>query len=128
MTVSNDFTFITRNDVIGVRANAFLVCPQNQMSAFVKEISQNMADSETSSIVVLFFAFCVGLHIGDGNFFFHQLFRNSHAAQSIQRIVINLADNRCCLWIDNEIPFISGPHVKPNGDVPPQNFPAWNGS
>ena len=45
MTVFNDFPFLTGNDVIGVGANPFLVRPKNQMSTFIKGISQDMADS-----------------------------------------------------------------------------------
>lgn len=44
VTVLNDFPFLTRNDVIGVGTNAFLVRPKNQMSTFIKGISQDMAD------------------------------------------------------------------------------------
>lgn len=106
MTVFNDFPFLTENDVIDVGANAFLVCPKNQMRTFIKGISQDMTDSGTSSIVIIFLTLCIGLHMGDVDFFFHQLFGNSHATQPIQRIVINLADNRCCLWINDEMPFI----------------------
>ena len=106
MTVFDDLPFLTRNNVIGVRANPFLVRPKNQVRTFVKGISQDMADSGTSPIIIIFLTLCVGLHMGDGDFFFHQLFGNSHAPQPIQRIVINLADNRCCLWINDEMPFI----------------------
>ena len=94
------------NDVLDVGANTFLVCPKTQMSTFIKGISQDMTDSVTSPIVIIFLTLCVGLHMGDGDFFFHQLFGNSNATQPIQRIVINLADNRCCLWINDEMPFI----------------------
>ena len=106
MTVFNDFPFLTRNNVIGVGANPFLVRPKNQMSTFIKGISQDMADSGTSPIVIIFLTLCVGLHMGDRDFFFHQLFGNSHASQPIQRIVINLTDNRCCFGVDDEMPFI----------------------
>lgn len=106
MTILNNFPFLTRNDVIGVGTNPLLVRPKNQMSTLIKGISQDMTDSGTSPIVIVFFALCVGLYMGNGDFFFHQLFGNPHAPQPIQRIVINLADNRCCLWINDEMPFI----------------------
>lgn len=68
MTVLNDFPFLTRNDVIGVGTNPFLVRPKDQMSTFVKGISQDMADSGTSPIVIIFLALCVGLYMGDRDF------------------------------------------------------------
>ena len=106
VTVLNDFPFFTRNDVINIGANPFLVRPKNEMSTFIKRISQDMADSGTSHIVIILFTLCFGLYMGDRDFFFPQLFGNSHATQSIQRIVINLADNRFYLLSNDEIPFI----------------------
>ncbi len=69
MTVFNDFPFLTGNDVIGVGANAFLVRPKNQMSTFIKGIPQNVTDSGTGPVIIIFFAFGVGLDMGDRDFF-----------------------------------------------------------
>ena len=58
VTVLNDFPFFTRNDVINIGANPFLVRPKNEMSTFIKRISQDMADSGTSHIVIILFTLC----------------------------------------------------------------------
>lgn len=89
MTIFNDFPFLTGNDVIGVGANAFLVCPKNQMSTFIKGISQDMADSGTSPIVIIFLTLRVGLHMGDGDFFFHQFFGNSHTPPPVKALMLS---------------------------------------
>ena len=48
----------------------------------------------------------IGLDMGDRDFFFHQTFGNPHAAQPVKGIVINFADDGCCLRVNDEMPFI----------------------
>ena len=40
----NDLPILTGDNVISVGADAFLVCPADKMCAFIKGISQDMAD------------------------------------------------------------------------------------
>ena len=40
----NDLPFLTGDNVISVRADAFLMCPADKMCALIKGISQNMTD------------------------------------------------------------------------------------
>ena len=69
VTVFNDFSFLMKNDVIGVGADSFLVRTKNQMSKFIQGISQDIADLGTSPIVIIFLTLGVGLHMGDWDFF-----------------------------------------------------------
>ena len=44
MAALNDLPILTGDNVIGIGADAFLVCPADKMCALIKGISQNMAD------------------------------------------------------------------------------------
>ena len=48
MAILDNFSILTRDNVIGVGANPFLMCPADQMCALIKRVSQDMADSCTS--------------------------------------------------------------------------------
>ena len=48
MAILDNFPVLTRDNVIGVGANPFLMCPADQMCALIKRVSQDMADSCTS--------------------------------------------------------------------------------
>lgn len=65
-----------------------------------------MADSGTGPVIIIFLTLCIGLHMGDGDFFFHQLFGNSHAIQPIQRHIIDFSDYWCCLRVTDQMSLI----------------------
>ena len=48
MAILDNFPVLTRDNVIGVGTNPFLMCPADQMCALIKGIPQDMADSCTS--------------------------------------------------------------------------------
>ena len=48
----------------------------------------------------------IGLDVGDRDFFFHQPFGNPHTAQPVKGIVIDFADDRRCLRVNNEMALV----------------------
>ena len=102
----NHFPVLTGDNVIGVGADAFLMCPADKMCTFIKGISQDMADSRPAPGIIVGVAFCVCLHMGNRDLFFHQPFGNPHAAQPVQGIVVNLADDGRCLRVKDKMPFV----------------------
>ena len=123
MTVLDDFPVLTGDDVISVGTDTFLVRPKNQMRPLIKGISQDMANSGTSPVIIVFFAFRVGLYMGDGDFFFHQLFRNPHTSQSVKGIIINFTDNRRCFGVNNKMSLVLRVTHQPQRRCPSAEFP-----
>ena len=106
MAALNHFPLVTGDNVIGVGADALLVRPKDQMCALIKGIPQDMADPCPAPGIVVGVKLRVGLYMGDGDFFFHQTFGNSHAAQPVKGIVIDFADDGRSLRVNDEMPLV----------------------
>ena len=115
MAALNDFPVLTGNDVIGVGANPFLVCPANQMSALIKRVSQDMADSCAAPRIVIDIAGGISFYSCDGNLVFHQLLGNPHTAPAIQCQVIDFANHRRSLRVKDQMPPILRVTHQPQG-------------
>ena len=83
----------------------------------------DMADSGPAPGIVVGVKLRVGLDMGNGDFFFHQPFGNPHAAHPVKGIVIDFADDRRCLRVNDEMPLVLRVTHQAEGRRPPAELP-----
>lgn len=97
MAVFNNFPIFTGNEFERTGTDARLVRPAHEMCALVKRIAENVADSCRTPCVVVGIQSRICFHTGNGDFLFQQLLGNSHIAHPIKGVVVDFADNGCCI-------------------------------
>ena len=106
MAVFNNFPIFTGNEFERTGTDARLVRPAHEMCALVKRIAENVADSCRTPCVVVGIQSRICFHTGNGDFLFQQLLGNSHIAHPIKGVVVDFADNGCCIRVDDKMPFV----------------------
>ena len=106
MTILDDLPILTRDKIIGVGTNAFLMRPKNQMRPLIERVMKDTADSRNTPGVTVLVKLRLGFDTGNWNFFLSHLLGNSHTTPAIQCQIVNFANDRRSLGVNDKMPFI----------------------